>query len=52
MNLEESCLVGITEYGVKEWAVVAIQSMCTIAKCRVDMTRQYSEDFDVKLGVH
>ena len=38
--------------GVKEWAVQAVQSMYSNARSRVRVNGQYSEEFDVKVGVH
>ena len=38
--------------GVEEWAVRAIQGMYSNARSRVRVNGQYSEEFDVKVGVH
>ena len=38
--------------GVEEWAVRAIQCMYTNARSRVRVNGQYSEEFEVKVGVH
>ena len=38
--------------GVEEWAVRAIQSMYSNARSRVRVNGQYSEEFEVKVGVH
>ena len=38
--------------GVEEWAVQAVQSMYSNARSRVRVNGQYSEEFDVKVGVH
>ena len=38
--------------GVEEWAVRVVQSMYSNARSRVRVNGQYSEEFDVKVGVH
>ena len=38
--------------GVEEWAVRAVQNMYSNARSRVRVNGQYSDEFDVKVGVH
>ena len=38
--------------GVPEWIVVIIQAMCNGAKSKVRVSCSYSDEFEVKVGVH
>jgi len=38
--------------GVEEWAICVIQAMYSNARSRLQINGQYSEEFDMRVGVH
>ena len=48
----ESLLWALGNFGVKERALHVIQGMCCNAQSRVRANGQYSEEFDMGVGVH
>ncbi len=52
MSTEVSRKTSLINLGVEEWAVIAIQSMYADARSIVEVNGKYSEEFEVKVGVH